>query len=212
MKAKTLVVAVLAAILGTASVQAQDPPNFDFFGHAQVPATVGGALNTYTTLTNNGVVPTPIPMDFTGEEHTLVIQGTLSAINHIGPIVQHEYSSVTVKIYTDVGPLTQADFANQNTFEDATLILSGVVDGTLLRTKFPGTTGSLIGSVDWIGGTRLAELGTNVTGWPIGGALNTGLGNIPQDYDEAWDGKSDEPEAVAVNESTWGAIKNLFRE
>ncbi|MFQ5601067.1 MAG: hypothetical protein ACE5G2_11010 [Candidatus Krumholzibacteriia bacterium] len=210
MKKMTRITALmaLAALMGSSSVHAQDPPNFDFLGFVPtVPSQIGGTFVLYSDMTNGGVVPTPIPMNFIGEQHTVVINGTLSAL--VGPFSQH-YSPVTVEIWTDVGPSTPTDFANPSTFTDGTLILSGVIDGVLTRNMFPLGTGNIVGQLDWTGGTRLAELGANTLGWAVGGVVTENSGNIPAGYVEMWDPLIDQP-VVAVDDDTWGAVKELYR-
>ena len=119
---------------------------------------------------------------------------------------------MTVEIYSDVGPATAADYATKSTFKDnpAVPILSGVCQGSLLRSPNPfGTGGSISCSVNWTGGSRLAELGANTTGWGMGGTLQTGVGSIPTGYDELWDCKIDQA-VIAVEDKTWGEIKGLY--
>jgi hypothetical protein len=194
----------LAVCTATTSVFATDPPNFDFNGYAIIPAGVGGTLTVRSVLTNNGVVPTPIPLDFTTQQHTVVVSGTL------GSGTPQPYTA-TVQLYSDaISGGTAANYATPSTFTDGTLILSGVFDGTLLRYTFSSTLGSYIGKVDWTGGTRLGELSTTQD-WPFGGGWSrrSGLG-IPPGYNENWDGKIDF-NAVGVEQIQWGGIKALYR-
>lgn len=197
---------VLAALTGFTSAQAQETPNFDFFGHVvSVPTTMGGTLEMFSVLTNNGVVPTPIAMTWSGRQHTLVLRATLAGAAGFSQF----YATGTVAIWTDVGPSTAADYANNATLEDGTAILTGVLAGTLTRNKFMPSLGNFVGDIDWTGGSRLGELGTNTTGWPIGGSIS--MSSLPSGYEETWDGKSDAPVGVAVEQSTWGAVKGLYR-
>jgi hypothetical protein len=201
----TMASVILATLLGS-SIAVADPANFDFYGCMQsIPNSNGGAFKMVGFLTNNGVVPTPIPFNWLGEEHTVVIEATY---DNLTPPVTENYTGATVKIYTDVGPATAGDYANQATFSDFTLVLSGVING-FKRIDFPGNSSSYAGQVDWTGGTRLAELGANTTGFGIGGTGNTGSGNIPAGYADCWDGKIDQP-VVAVGQETWGNVKLLF--
>jgi len=194
----------LAALVVCSSVQASDPPNFDFSGYAQIPGSVGGTLILRSVLVNNGVVPTPIPMDFTTKQHTLVASGTLTAGS------PQPYTPATVDLYSDaISGGTAANYASPGTFTDGEHILSGVFDGPLSRSTFTSTLGSFIGKVNWTGGTRLGELSVT-NGWPFGGGWSRRVSGIPAGYQEAWDGKVDF-NAVGVELSPWGAIKNLFR-
>ena len=193
-----------AALLSGAHVMAADPPNFDFNGYAKVATAVGQPLVVHTVLTNNGVVPTPIPLDFVNFEYTLVIQGTLTSVAGIS---QH-HAGATIAIYSDarVGG-TAADYPNPATFTDGTLILSGAF-GDLIRTTFMPTLGNFSGDVTFSGGTRLAEL-SPLDGWPCGGGWSRSVAGIPAGYQEMWDGKID-LSTVAVEPRSWGGVKQLF--
>src|SRR2546426_10051202 len=85
----------LAGLVVCSSVRAADPPTFDFSGYADVPPSVGGTLTLRSVLVNNGVVPTPIPMDFSTQQHTVVVTGTL---NSGSPQLN---APATAQIYTD---------------------------------------------------------------------------------------------------------------
>ena len=202
----TVASVILATLLGSSIVRAADPANFDFLGCMQsIPTSNGGAFKMVGFLTNNGEVPTPIPFNWVGEEHTIVIEATYD--NFVAPFTEN-YTNATVKIYTDVGPATAGDYANQATFSDFTLVLSGVINN-FKRIAFTASISSYSGQVDWTGGTRLAELGANTTSYGIGGAGNTNSGAIPNGYVDCWDGKIDQP-VVAVEEQSWGQVKSLF--
>jgi hypothetical protein len=202
----TLASVILATLLGSSIAQAQDDPAvFDFRGCMQsIPTSNGQPFKMVGFLTNNGVIPTPIPFTWTGQEHTIVIEATF---DHQVSITQY-FTNATVKIYTDVGPATPGDYANQATFSDFDLVLSGVINN-FQRLDFPGSQSSYAGGVDWTGGSRLGELGVNTTGYGIGGTGNTSSGDIPSGYADCWNGKIDQP-VVAVEENTWGGVKELY--
>jgi hypothetical protein len=205
---KTRILAVLlgaVASMTAANAFAADPPNFDFNGYAIIPGSVGGTLILRSVLTNNGVVPTPILLDFATKQHTLVVTGTLG----IGS--PQPYSGVTLELWSDGGSgSTVANYAIPGTFVDGDRILTGVMPAGLLRYAFSPTLGSYIGKVNWTGGSRFAEL-TVTTGWPFGGGWSrrSGLG-IPPGYQENWDGKIDF-NTVGVEEKNWDRIKELYR-
>jgi hypothetical protein len=206
MKLKVLAtsVALVATVIGSAA-QA-DPPNFDFFGYSNVPTTVGGTLTLRSVLTNNGVVPTPITLDFTTNQYTLVVTGTLASV--VG--LKGFYSPATCSIYEDpIGGGTAADYASAATFTDGTLILGGAFDGNLERLRFTTNLGSFIGKVDFTSGSRLGDLLTPHD-WPFGGGWSRSVSGIPAGYHENWDGKIDLA-AVAVEDRAWGAVKELFK-
>ena len=200
--------AVLAAatVLVGAPVMAVDPPNFDFNGYAIVPTTIGGTLTMRSVLTNNGVVPTPIALDFANNQYTLVITATL--VSAAG-IAQY-YSPANIEMWEDpIGGGTPANYANPGTLTDGTLILSGVFDGNLTRNMFTPSLGNFVGLVDFTGGTRLGDLGMPQD-WPLGGGISRSISGIPAGYDENWDGKIDLA-TVGVEDSTWDGVKGLYR-
>ena len=207
MRLSALAAAVAGAgLLLGAHVVAADPPNFDFYGYASVPTTVGGTLTLRSVLTNNGVVPTPIALNFTLNQYTLVMTGTLASTAGIAS----NYSPASVQIYEDaIGGGTAANYASPATFTDGTLILSGSFDGNLVRNRFTATLGNFIGKVDFSGGSRLGDLVT-AQDWPFGGGWSRSVSGIPAGYDENWDGKIDLA-PVAVETHTWQRVKGLYR-
>lgn len=203
---------VLAAVMALVALgiapgaQAADPANFDFNGYAIVPTTNGGTLTMRSVLTNNGVVPTPIPLDFATYQYTLVVVGT--RVSAIG--ITHNYNPVSIQMWSDLkSGGTAADYAIPSTFTDGTLILSGVFDGNLTRTQPIPTVGSFIGEINFTGGSMLGALATT-DGWPFGGGWSRVVMGIPSGYNEMWDGKIDLA-PVAVETGKWGAVKGLFR-
>ena len=206
MRLKVLATAVALGVLAASpSAQAVDPPNFDFYGYAQVSDVLGSTLTLRSVLTNNGVVPTPIALDFTNNQYTLVAGGTLASI--VG--VARNYTMASVAMYEDpIAGGTAADYSAPGTFTDGTLILSGTFDGFLVRNRFSATLGNFIGSVDFTGGTRLGDL-TTPQDWPFGGGWSRSV-MIPTGYQEAWDGKIDLA-AVSVQPETWQGVKGLYR-
>jgi hypothetical protein len=207
MRLKVLASAVaLGALAMSPGAYAADPPNFDFNGYAIVSDVLNSPLTMRSVLTNNGVVPTPILLDFTNNQYTLVITGTLASISGIA----RNYPAATCDIYEDaIGGGTAANYANGATFTDGTLILSGVFDGNLVRNRLTATLGNFIGKVDFSGGTRLADL-ASPQDWPCGGGWSRTIGGIPAGYQENWDGKIDLG-TVGVESRTWDGVKRLYR-
>jgi hypothetical protein len=205
MRLKVFAAAMALVALASAGAQA-DPPNFDFFGYAIIPTVVGGQLTMRSVLTNNGVVPTPIPLNFAVNQYTLVVTGTLAAI--VG--TRNDYSPATVSIYEDpIGGGTAADYAVPGTFTDGTLILTGNFDGNLVRNRFTTTLGNFVGKVDFTGGTKLGLLPTPQD-WPFGGGWSRTVSGIPSGYNENWDGKIDLA-PVAVEPQTWDKVKDMYK-
>lgn len=208
MKLRAFAASVAAATLvaGAHVASAVDPPNFDFNGYAIVPTTIGGALTMRSVLTNNGVVPTPIPLDFVNNQYTLVVTGTLASISGI----HQYYSPASIEIWEDaIAGGTAADYGSPGTFIDGTKILSGSFAGNLDRSGFTLTLGSFLGTINFTGGTRLGEM-SPPNGWPFGGGWSRSVSGIPNGYDENWDGKIDLT-SVAVDTETWEHVKGLYR-
>jgi hypothetical protein len=196
----------LVALGMTPGAQAADPPNFDFNGYAIVPAAIGGTLTMRSVLTNNGVVPTPIVLDFVNYQYTLVVVGTLASAAGIA----QNYNPASIQMWENLKSTgTAADYAIPATFTDGTLILSGVFDGNLIRNKFTTNLGNFVGKVNFNAGSRLGDLATP-TGWPFGGGWSRSISGIPSGYQENWDGKIDLA-PVAVAPQQWGGVKELFR-
>ena len=197
----------LAVLISAPATRAADPPNFDFNGYAIVPTTVGGTLTMRSVLTNNGVVPTPILLDFVNNQYTLVVIGTLASAAGLSQY----YSPATIEIWEDpIAGGTAANYAVPATFTDGTLILSGAFGGNLTRVFFPNGTGSFVGKVNFSGGSRLGDLVTP-QGWPFAGGLSRNVTTIPTGYQEQWDGKIDLA-PVAVEHETWGGVKEIFKQ
>lgn len=206
---KSLTALALAATLGVSNAWAQATPNFDFFGYVETfPTNPNDPYKFVSYLTNNGVVPTPIPMTWGANiEHTLVIEGELDNIAISGPVTTHHFKNVTVRIYTDNGPAVPYSFTFPSTgFQNGNLILSGVINGFFRRLVF--STITYFGGIDWTGGSRLAELGVNTLNYAIGGGGSTNA-TLPTGYHSVWDGKIDQP-PVAVEDKTWSGVKRLF--
>jgi len=199
----------LGALMLSSSAQAADPPIFDFNGYATgVSDVISSTLTMRSILTNNGVIPTPIPMDFMNNQFTLVISNaTLASIMGVA----RNYTGATIAIYEDpISGGTAANYASPSTFTDGTAILTGVFNGTLVRNRFTATLGNFVGAVNFTGGTRLAEISNRTNGWPCAGGWSRTISGIPAGYDENWDGKLDLA-PVGIEEKTWQGVKQLYR-
>lgn len=204
MRVKVLATLVALA-LAAPSAWAVDPPNFDFLGFADLPTSIGGTLVMRSVLTNNGVVPTPIPLDFTNNQYTLVVTGTWASGSLSSSAT---FTPASIEIWEDpIAGGTAANYAVPGTFTDGTLILSGSFTPALTRLRFTSTVGNFSGTVTFSGGSRLGDLPSPV-GWPFVGGWSRAV-TIEPGYDEQWDGKIDLT-SVAVDKSSWGAVKDLF--
>jgi hypothetical protein len=194
MKLKAMIGTVTAAVLTSAGAHAVDPPNFDFNGYAQIPAAVSGTLTVRSVLTNNGVVPTPIPLDFLTKQYTLVLTATLLSDNG----TTQQYGNAVVTIYEDaIGGGTAADYALPASFVDGTPVFQANLLPALTRVTFTATLGSFFAPLQ----APIADL--------FGGWSRT-VGGIPAGYDENWDGLI-AVAAVGVESRPWQGIKQLYR-
>lgn len=178
---------------------------FDFDAQATVPAQVGGFLSAYGRIVNGSQVGTPLPLDFANFEYTVVITDLRLDVDGATQI----YSGGTIVIYEDA--TTTATFADPSTFSDGTAILAGVVT-TMERTLFTSSLGSLSGSLDWTGGSRLGELPPgSATDWVLLSTVSRSPVLVEPGFDEQWDGKLEpREEAVGAESPSWGAVKARF--
>ncbi|HPF36326.1 MAG TPA: hypothetical protein P5571_12370 [Candidatus Krumholzibacteria bacterium] len=198
----TLLLAAAVALAAPATAQQL----FDFNGQAVVPAAVGGDLALDAIVYDAAPATTPIPLNFADYQYTLVITG-LELITD-GPT--QVYAGGAIALYEDAA--TAADFTNGATFSDGTAILTGVVTD-LNRTMYTATLGSVLGHVDWTGGTRLSDIApADQAGWPILSGINASASQTEPGYSENWDGKVEPTEEIVGNEVIpMGDLKVLFR-
>lgn len=194
MKHSAIAGTVTGLAMLVAGAASADPPNYDFNGYAQVPASVGGVLVMRSVLTNNGVVPTPIPLDFTNNQYTLVLRAVLQSDNG----TTQQYTNASFVIYGDpIGTGTAADYGVPATFADGAPVFSAALAPALSRVRFSPSLGSFHGPVQ----TPIADF--------FGGWSRT-VGGIPAGYDENWDGLVT-PASVGVEPEAWQGVKQLYR-
>ena len=193
---------LLAAALAFA-VPASAQHLFDFNGQTIVPATVGGALSMNAVVYDAPPAVTPIPLDFANYEYTLVITGLTLDVDGMTQV----YSGGTIALYEDNG--SSADFANPGSFVDGTALMTGDIT-SLNRTMFTPNIGTVAGSVNWTGGTRVNELAPEeLLGWPLLSGINAMASQTEPGYDENWDGKTEQ--TVSNQVLDFGELKNSFR-
>lgn len=203
---KKLLLTVMLACAVSAPVTASAQQWFDFNGQALLPAAVGQDLTLYAVINNNGIIDTPLPLDFANFEYTLVVTG-LTLVTDLGGGGQ-TYSGGAIVIYEDA--TTAADYTNPASFSDGTALLSG--DLTSLNRSLFGSIGSAGGTVNWTGGSNLSDLApADQLGW----TFLTGISNrstvTEPGYDENWDGKV-EPTVPVVSSQveSWSSVKAQF--
>ncbi len=199
----TITVLVLASLPMAANAQQL----FDFNGQAILPAGVGGTLTMFSEVFDASPATTPLPLDFANYQYTLVIEGLMLDVDGF----TQQYSGGTLTLYQDAS--TAADFANMATFTDGEAILVGTFVN-LSRTVFPSGVGSVAGTVDWTGGTRLDDIAPeDQPGWSFLSGTNNGADQTLPGFDEQWDGKVEPRDLIVGDEaSSFGSVKALFRD
>lgn len=195
----TLVASVVAFPLGANAQQL-----FDFNGQTLLPAGPGSNLTMYSKITNNGIIDTPLPLDYANFEYTLVITN----LTLIADGASQSYAGGTITLYEDAA--TAADYTNPATFTDGTALLVGTV--SLSRQMMLPSLGSVAGDVDWTGGTRLGDFApADRTGWKIFSAVSNRSTVTQPGYNENWDGKVEPSEPVVEGDRpSVGEVKSRF--
>jgi opacity protein-like surface antigen len=204
---RMLLLLVSVVLLGTVPLAAQAEQLFDFNGQAILPAGVGGSLSLYSIVTNNGILPTPIPIDEVTNQYTVVVTNLVLLMDG----TPQQYANGAIAIYEDpIAGGTAADFSNASTFTDGTAILTGNVV-SLARFLF-GQTGTATGTVDWTGGSRIDDIHPDDrVGWRLNSGVSIRASDVEPGYDEAWDGKVEPLEDIVASETrSWGNLKNEF--
>lgn len=217
----SLAVAVGIAVMGPTSVFAQCPNLHEghFSGHnahnsAPGTFTVGEAFTAYQTLNTTQVNPW-YAWNQGAFEYTLVIQGQVTAYANImlfpGTFLrQVSFGSTTFAIYQDAG--TAANYANVATFTDGAAILTGTITGMYgegLVDGFNPDGLGITGNVLITGGSAAGDVICNEL------VMNDFMSWLPPTspagFKEAYDSKWECCLVTAVEPSTWGGVKSLYR-
>lgn len=173
----------------------------DFSGQAMLSA--GGAVDMYAVVLDADPIALPLPLDFANHQYTLVFRGFTA-----GPPsgTSTPYGGGTVVLYEDAA--TPASFANPASFMDGTAILASGA-AVFTRTVFTATLGTLDGTLDWTGGTRIGDLHpADRLGWDLSSGLNSMASQVEPGYDEAWDGTVEPAgEVVDTDRESFGTLK-----
>ena len=200
-----IMILLIAAATAAMPLAAHAQQLFDFNGQTDLPAVLGDNLTMYSVMYDPSPAVTPIPLDFANFQFTLVVTG-LQLLVDGNP---QTYGGGTVVIYQDAATL--ADFGAVGTFTDGTAILVGDLTN-LNRTMFTAFIGSVMGTVNWIGGIRLNDIAPeDQDGWAfLSGTINRAANVLPG-FDEQWDGKVEPQEPIVESVPTsWGTVKALF--
>ena len=193
---KLLLVMALVVVVGTPGL-ASAQQWFDFNGQTLLPAAVGNDLTSFTVVNNNGVIDTPLPLDFDNFQYTIVITGLTMDIDN-GDLGGQTFSGGSIALFED--NVTVADYTNPVTFVDGTALLTGTFQ-VFNRVMFSSSLGSGSGTVDWTGGTRVDEFApADQLNWSFVVGISNRSTVTEPGYDENWDGKVEPIEPVVSGE------------
>ncbi len=97
------------------------------------------------------------------------------------------------------------------TFANGTLLLQGHFS-SFSTIRFAGDIGSISSSIEWVAGSKLADLVAQgiENDWHWNGDFNAGAA-VPPGYGESYGGSVERAQAVSVEPTTWGRVKELWR-
>lgn len=212
---------IVASVALTAGASA-DVFLLDFAGYDAVwPMDMGQPGSAYWALGDvNAVNPVYLTIDAGTNEYTFVLGNAwYMSSDTVGTNVFHTYSGGSFDVYEDpiaTGThreygINPANATAPSTFQDGTNILGGDFTGPItIWIDMMTWNGSVSGNLDFVRGTQLAnipleqrEMALTIAGMmfmpPMG----------PEGYFWQIDGQVYLPQAVPVEETTWGRIKQL---
>jgi hypothetical protein len=187
-------------------------------------AAIGQELEVEALLSqvhDNAPIPLPGILDWS-TEYTLRIHGLFLVDPPTNPV--KTYVGGTIELWsqappnapwTPTTPIAQIPAFNGGqvpaTFIDGQQLLVGSF--TQFATLFfGGQTGTVTSTINWTGGSRLADLqalGID-SNWHWNGFFNNSA-PVPTGYRKLYGGKLEREVPVSVEPATWGKIKNLLR-
>lgn len=219
---KTFWLPVVAALLATGLAQAQNA-TIDYQGYAWEtggfpPSNVNDVLNIVGVVDN---IDTRFGINLLVDEVTLWVTNLVSTgqVDIGGGILSIAYSGGNIELWQD--PSRNHDYGinppsltSPPTFVDGTLFLGGTLSDFFLFFDPSTGSGAYEGNIDFTSGSGLTTLNQiNADGYTFGGVLNSTAsgGNVPQGYDLQVDGLIEVEVIVGVEETGWGAVKQLYR-
>jgi hypothetical protein len=213
---------VVAASLVTSAARAQDAI-IDYQGYSYEtggfqPSNAGDILSILGIVDN---IDPRFNIDLNNEEVTLYVTNLLSTgqVDQGGGVISVAYNGGSIDLYRD--PSKNHDFsvnppnppATPNTFTDGSLFLGGTLSNFFLFVDNNTGSGAYEADCQFTSGSGLATLGQlNANGYTFGGVLDRrATANIPQGYDLAVDGVISVQVQVGVEQRSWGAVKELYR-
>lgn len=212
---------LVVAILGIAPVAHADTNIIDFQGYAWED---GGFLpsNAFDELNIVGITDSAdaiFGVDLGTDELTVYATDLISTgqVPLGGGSYAVSYNGGTLQIWQDpamnhVFGINPPNGTAPSTFVDGTLLLGGTFDSFVLFFNTGTGSGTYQGTVTWNAGTALGTvLGIQNDGFTFGGVLNPSGGSVIEGYDLQVDGVIEISVIIAVEKTTWGEIKNLYR-
>jgi len=222
MRKRLLLFVALCSLTGTTAVHAQFPL-IDYQGFAWetggFPASnPGDFLNLVAIVDDLDAV---FGIDLGVDEVTVYATGLVSTgeIPLGGGFLAINYVGGTLDVYQDPSMdaafgINPANATVPSTFTNGGLFLGAVVTSFFLFYDTTNGVGSYEGNITFTAGSGLASVqGIEADGYTFGGTLNSiaSSGNIPEGYDLQIDGAIEVRVSIAVEEKTWGGVKDLYR-
>ncbi len=215
------VVVVVSTLMAASAAISTALPFFDFQGYSYLdgPANTVGTVVTVPALMNE-IQPDPVwPLDFVNHEYTVLVEGlTIQEVSVVNSFVTVYYSGGTIRLCEDPSKNATSEGWEPNPpnvavpdyFGDGEVLLEGVFVDMVMFFNASTGNGTVSGSLDWTGGSRLADL-DGTTGWTyFGGVSSNPIFDIPDGYDLVWDPQLYGPEPTPALESSWGLLKRHF--
>jgi len=208
----TLLVGLLSLTLlaGAHAASLIDYVGFSYERNGFPPSDVGDDLSFVAIVDG---LSAPLFWDPANYEYTIHIASLISqGEDHPDPdnIVVH-YSGGLFDLYEDSQVNSDPGFNPPNdtvpsTYIDGSLYLGGNLSQFVIFYNTQYQSGAFEADVNFTHGSDLIDLGNQTTGYTFGGVF---LFGTPEGYDLQWDGQI-LLDPVAVEASTWGAVKNQY--
>jgi len=219
---KTSLLVVAAALLSAGVAQAQNAL-IDYQGYAWEtggfpPSNAGDELKFVGVV---DALDARFGVNLGTDEVTIYVHSLLSTgqVDIGGGVLMIAYSGGDIELYQDGTPDHDYGTGPPNptappTFVDGAPFLIGTLSDFFLFFDPSTGSGAYEGNCDFTSGSGLATLmQLNASGYTFGGVLDNGAsgGNVPAGYDLQVDGVIEVEVIVGVEESSWGAVKDLYR-
>ncbi|MCK4548109.1 MAG: hypothetical protein KAW17_11790 [Candidatus Eisenbacteria sp.] len=201
---------LLSGVPGTAQI-------VDYWGFSDFPQTVGSGIVEVGFAIE---IHAPLTYDPEGFQYTYAFEELMLAeVVPMGPATVYTYLGGFFNVYEDASFNATYDDAqclvsDPATFTDGSLYLQAELDTlTWIYNSMTGR-GSYDAVMTYTGGTHIDEIPLDCReGMMFGGTTDLSCTVcIPEGYDHRWDGQAFTIQGPsAVDSSTWGSVKTLFR-